>query len=94
MSNNANPTASDANTRSEEDQERTFVTPELERDERESKAEVAEEKKRKGPISFEALSSLDAPVSFWKGIPFGLQHVLAMFVANLAPILWSQPPGI
>lgn len=37
-------------------------------------------------ISFAALSSLDAPVSFWKGIPFGLQHVLAMFVANLAPI--------
>ena len=37
-------------------------------------------------MSFEALSSLDAPVSFWKGIPFGLQHVMAMFVANLAPI--------
>ncbi len=37
-------------------------------------------------ISFEALSSLDAPVSFWRGIPFGLQHVMAMFVANLAPI--------
>ncbi|MDY4678300.1 MAG: solute carrier family 23 protein, partial [Bifidobacterium tsurumiense] len=34
----------------------------------------------------EALTSLDAPVSFWKGIPFGLQHVMAMFVANLAPI--------
>ena len=32
------------------------------------------------------MSSLDAPVSFWKGIPFGLQHVMAMFVANLAPI--------
>ena len=29
---------------------------------------------------------MDAPVSFWKGIPFGLQHVMAMFVANLAPI--------
>lgn len=37
-------------------------------------------------MSSEALSSLDAPVSFWKGIPFGLQHVMAMFVANLAPI--------
>ncbi len=37
-------------------------------------------------VSFEALTSLDAPVSFWKGIPFGLQHVMAMFVANLAPI--------
>ncbi|PWG60879.1 nucleobase:cation symporter-2 family protein [Bifidobacterium catulorum] len=45
-------------------------------------------KERKGGpgISAEALRSLDAPVSFWKGIPFGLQHVMAMFVANLAPI--------
>ena len=52
---------------------------------------VREEKKKdntneKKGVSFEALSSLDAPVSFWKGIPFGLQHVMAMFVANLAPI--------
>ena len=43
-------------------------------------------KDTKKGVSFEALSSLDAPVSFWKGIPFGLQHVMAMFVANLAPI--------
>ena len=43
-------------------------------------------KDMKKGVSFEALSSLDAPVSFWKGIPFGLQHVMAMFVANLAPI--------
>lgn len=49
---------------------------------------MAQQEKRNHPsgISFEALSSLDAPVSFWKGIPFGLQHVMAMFVANLAPI--------
>ena len=56
-------------------------------------------KDMKKGVSFEALSSLDAPVSFWKGIPFGLQHVMAMFVANLAPIFlvatfrpacWSQ----
>ena len=52
---------------------------------------MREEKKKdntneKKGVSFEALSSLDAPVSFWKGIPFGLQHVMAMFVANLAPI--------
>lgn len=40
----------------------------------------------KSGVSFEALSSLDAPVAFWRGIPFGLQHVMAMFVANLAPI--------
>lgn len=26
-------------------------------------------------------------ISFQKAIPFGLQHVLAMFVANIAPIL-------
>lgn len=37
-------------------------------------------------LSANALRSLDAPVSFWRGIPFGLQHVMAMFVANLAPI--------
>ncbi|KAA8821602.1 nucleobase:cation symporter-2 family protein [Bifidobacterium vespertilionis] len=43
-------------------------------------------KAKSASVSFEALSSLDAPVSFWRGIPFGLQHVMAMFVANLAPI--------
>ena len=53
---------------------------------------VREEKKKdntneKKGVSFEALSSLDAPVSFWKGIPFGLQHVLAMFVANVTPVM-------
>lgn len=30
--------------------------------------------------------TLDGKVPFWKSVPFGLQHVLAMFVANLAPI--------
>ena len=49
-------------------------------------------KDTKKGVSFEALSSLDAPVSFWKGIPFGLQHVMAMFVANLAPRLGGTPP--
>ena len=39
---------------------------------------MSEEKKKdntneKKGVSFEALSSLNAPVSFWKGIPFGLQ---------------------
>ena len=48
--------------------------------------EQKKEKKQSSGISMEALTSLDAPVSFWKGIPFGLQHVMAMFVANLAPI--------
>ncbi len=57
MSNNANPTASDANMRSDEDQERTFVTPELKRDERESKAEVAEEKRRVAHLLRSAVQS-------------------------------------
>lgn len=30
---------------------------------------------------------LDGKVSVGKAVPFGLQHVLAMFVANIAPIL-------
>ena len=33
-----------------------------------------------------ALRQLDGKSSLWTGIPFGIQHVLAMFVANLAPI--------
>ncbi|TCD55052.1 purine permease [Alloscardovia theropitheci] len=33
-----------------------------------------------------ALRQLDGKIPFWKGIPFGIQHVLAMFVANLTPI--------
>lgn len=37
-------------------------------------------------VSVNPLTSLDGKISFWRGIPFGLQHVLAMFVANLAPI--------
>lgn len=30
---------------------------------------------------------LDGKISVSKAIPFGLQHILAMFVANIAPIL-------
>ena len=30
---------------------------------------------------------LDGKVPLGKAIPFGLQHVLAMFVANIAPII-------
>ncbi|WP_418968528.1 uracil-xanthine permease family protein [Alloscardovia omnicolens] len=33
-----------------------------------------------------ALRQLDGKISIWAGIPFGIQHVLAMFVANLTPI--------
>lgn len=34
----------------------------------------------------EALTTMDGKISFISALPFGLQHVLAMFVANLAPI--------
>ncbi len=34
----------------------------------------------------EALSTLDGSISLLKAFPYGIQHVLAMFVANLAPI--------
>lgn len=50
-------------------------------------------KQHRSEVSFATLSSLDAPVSFWRGIPFGLQHVLAMFVANLAPIFLVAAAG-
>ena len=33
------------------------------------------------------LKRFDAKIPFWKGIPFGLQHVMAMFVANLTPLI-------
>lgn len=73
--------------------ESTVVTDELKRDEAAATpAEEHREAKRSG-VSFETLSSLDAPVSFWRGIPFGLQHVLAMFVANLAPIFLVAAAG-
>ena len=34
-----------------------------------------------------AIYELDGKLSVGKAIPFGLQHVLAMFVANIAPIM-------
>jgi len=34
-----------------------------------------------------AIYQLDGKISLSKAIPFGLQHILAMFVANIAPIL-------
>ena len=37
--------------------------------------------------SMENIYTLDGKVPFLKSIPFGLQHVLAMFVANIAPIM-------
>ena len=38
-------------------------------------------------VSIENIYKLDGRVPVAKAIPFGLQHVMAMFVANLAPIL-------
>ena len=35
----------------------------------------------------ENIYTLDGKVPFLKSVPFGLQHVLAMFVANIAPIM-------
>ncbi len=37
--------------------------------------------------SMDNIYTLDGPVPFLPSIPFGLQHVLAMFVANIAPIM-------
>ncbi len=41
---------------------------------------------KKGNASVQNIFTLDGRVPLHKAIPFGLQHVLAMFVANLAPI--------
>ena len=45
------------------------------------------QKTKRTAASMENIYSLDGKVPFWKSIPFGLQHVLAMFVANIAPIM-------
>ena len=37
--------------------------------------------------SIENIYKLNGRVPLKKAIPFGLQHVLAMFVSNLAPVL-------
>ncbi len=43
--------------------------------------------KKNTQASMENIYSLDGAVPFLRSIPFGLQHVLAMFVANIAPIM-------
>ncbi len=43
--------------------------------------------KKQSTASMDNIYTLDGKVPFWRSIPFGLQHVLAMFVANIAPIL-------
>ena len=42
----------------------------------------------------ESIYSLDEKVPFLKSIPFGLQHVLAIFVSNIAPIMIVTGAGI
>lgn len=37
--------------------------------------------------SIENLYQLDGRVPLGKALPFGLQHVLAMFVSNITPIM-------
>ena len=39
------------------------------------------------PASVDNIYQLDGKVPVAKAIPFGLQHVLAMFVANVTPIM-------
>ena len=39
------------------------------------------------PASINNIYSLTGRVPLIKAVPFGLQHILAMFVANIAPIL-------
>ncbi len=44
-------------------------------------------KKAEQKASIENIYTLDGHVPLHRAIPFGLQHILAMFVANIAPIL-------
>lgn len=45
------------------------------------------DKKSRAPASVENIYKLDGRVPVAKAIPFGLQHVLAMFVANVTPVM-------
>ena len=45
------------------------------------------DQRSRAPASVDNIYKLDGRVPVGKAIPFGLQHVLAMFVANIAPIL-------
>ncbi len=44
-------------------------------------------KREQKPASVENIYTLDGRVPIGKAVPFGLQHILAMFVANIAPII-------
>ncbi|MDY2735399.1 MAG: purine permease, partial [Intestinibacter sp.] len=45
------------------------------------------EKTKEKVSSISNIYQLDGRVPVAKAIPFGLQHILAMFVANLTPIM-------
>lgn len=45
------------------------------------------DEKTMGSENVENIYKLDGRVPFFKALPFGLQHVLAMFVANITPII-------
>ena len=45
------------------------------------------EKSTRPASSVENIYKLDGRVPVAKAIPFGLQHVLAMFVANVTPVM-------
>ena len=45
------------------------------------------QKKGTASVSMDNIYQLDGRVPVHRAIPFGLQHILAMFVANIAPIL-------
>ena len=38
-------------------------------------------------IKEDNLNNIEGNVPIFKALPFGLQHVLAIFIANIAPIL-------
>ena len=49
---------------------------------------MAEEKIQEPELDLsDPIYRFDGEISLKKAVPFGLQHVLAMFVANIAPIL-------
>lgn len=45
------------------------------------------QKKGTASVSMDNIYQLDGRVPVHRAIPFGFQHILAMFVANIAPIL-------
>ena len=44
-------------------------------------------KSARAPASVDNIYKLDGRVPVGEAIPFGLQHVLAMFVANVTPVM-------